>query len=80
MASERVDMIAQQLVGQCQHDLSYFCEEAGFNEDEIASEIDELCFCCEGCGWWVEAGDAHENPDGGDLCGDCCEGCNICDG
>ena len=36
-------------------------------------ELDGLVFECAECGWWCEAGEANENPDGSgeDLCDDC---------
>lgn len=41
-------------------------------EAEIYSASDELMFCCGDCGWWCDASEANECPDGGeDICDDC---------
>ena len=35
-------------------------------------DLDHEIFLCEECGWWCEACEANENPNGGgDICNDC---------
>lgn len=70
-----VERAADRLIGQCLEDYVQVFEEMGIEEtQENCEELDTLAFCCAGCGWWCEAGEANENPDGdGDLCDDCKE-------
>ena len=64
----RATDLAERLMGTC--------DDGGADLEALSvaelAELDDLVFRCEGCGWWCEAGEACENPDGGgDLCGDC---------
>lgn len=64
---------ADELRGQCMKDYVQVFEELGIPETAAnCTELDGLVFRCAGCEWWCEAGEANENPDGGDdLCDDC---------
>lgn len=73
--TERVQKLADDLQGTCKS-LGDACEALGFDQDDLTQderhELDCLVFSCAQCDWWCEAGEANENPDGGDdICDDC---------
>lgn len=62
--------LAQHLLGTC-----LGLEEAMeilnlIDEDFNLEEVDEQIMCCDGCGWWFEAG-LVINEDGYNFCPDC---------
>lgn len=59
--------IADQLLGTCDSEPD---ELLDMPSEELA-KFDGLIFRCNGCGWWCEAGEAIEGPDGEDVCGNC---------
>lgn len=68
-----VQQAAEMLMGTADKSWEQVFEELGIPETtENCTELDGLVFQCAECGWWCEAGEANENPDGdGDLCDDC---------
>jgi len=74
---EVLDAIAENLRGQCVHDIEFFCEERGINYDDLTLEdlqyIDNIVFCCAGCGWWCEIGDVADGDQQELYCSDCGE-------
>lgn len=73
--------VADRLIGQCMQDLDQVTEELGDElsiplelrrSSEFSATIDDLCFCCDGCGWWCSTEELNnEGPE--DLCDDCNE-------
>lgn len=69
--------VADRLVGQCMQDLDQVTEELNIpleirRSSEFTATIDDLCFCCDGCGWWCSTEELNnEGPE--DLCDDCNE-------
>lgn len=68
MANTRVEELAEHLQGSCE---SIGDEQDDWSEEEL-TEFDNLVFCCDGCGWWFEAGEAVDTDDG-DRCPHCAE-------
>lgn len=68
MANSRVEELAERLEGTCE---SIGDEQDDWSTDEL-SAFDDLVFCCTGCGWWFEVGEAVDTNDG-DQCTHCAE-------
>lgn len=63
---DRAHEIADELIGTCL-DLHGVATDAEFDDGELMSQLDELAFECEGCGWWCHIEEQNE----GMLCDDC---------
>lgn len=72
-----LEAIAEDLRGQCVHDIEFFCEERGINYDDLTLEdlqyIDNIVFYCAGCGWWCEITDIADGDQQELYCIDCGE-------
>lgn len=66
--SVKVEELAARLQGTCENAAD---EIEGLTDDELI-ELDNLVFCCTGCSWWCEIGEAVESSDG-DICQDCAD-------
>lgn len=66
---DRAHVIADGLIGTC---LSIHAEVSDEELDDIQlmSELDEIIFECEGCGWWCST-DELNNGGARNLCNDC---------
>lgn len=67
-----VEAVAERLIGTCVDSVESVCEEVGVNPDDIAEELDNLMFCCDGCGWYCST-DELNNETGEQLCDECNE-------
>lgn len=67
--------LCDHLVGTCQslQDALKSLELPEDTADQVASELDELCFCCSTCGWWSAAEDEAESEGGEQICIECKE-------
>lgn len=63
----RAVLVAQSLEGTCDA-LEQYATPAECNDGAFLSDVDELVFCCDLCGWWCEASERGEE---GDVCLDC---------
>ena len=77
-----LDEIVSRLQGSCDSFdgvVDSVLEEHGIEGDSMSLRqddyyrVDNVIFLCNCCGWWCEAGEAHDQ-DGEDVCGDCYEG------
>lgn len=66
---DRAHEIADELIGTCLDGHAAISDEE-YDDPVLMSQIDELCFECDGCGWWHSTDDLTD----GDLCPDCCKG------
>lgn len=72
---EVIRRIAENLEGSCQSlDAALDRENLtqGSLEQEDRDQLDDMVFCCDGCGWWhgTDERDTIEAEDG-DFCGSC---------
>jgi hypothetical protein len=67
---ERLDEIVDHLRGSCV--MLYAELEEGEDEDQVQEYISQYIFECEGCGWWCEIDELHNETDR-ELCNDCWE-------
>lgn len=63
---DRIHEIADELIGTCLNITSVVTDEE-LDDVVLMSKLDELCFECEGCGWWCHEEELNE----GTLCNDC---------
>jgi hypothetical protein len=68
--------VAEELRGQCQHNLLDVLERIGHPELEtdqaFCDAIDQEVFLCTCCGWWCEQSEAGEDNEGGEpQCDEC---------
>ena len=77
--ADAADWIADQLRGQCVHDIEHFVDhciedgrltEAESEELRLLDLIDQQVFLCDRCGWWCETSECN-NQDGDEHCDDC---------
>ncbi len=70
-----VDTYFVDLVERYQGSCSFLApiDESFLEEFDLFSELDDIIFECTGCGWWFEAGDDGEGPEGEHFCSDCSE-------
>lgn len=62
MPSERVEKLANRLLGSCDSAVDEI-EELTIEE---CRELDDIVLLCSGCGWWFEASEVDE-----ELCNEC---------
>lgn len=66
------DEIAEELRGTAES-LEAVCEHfemaEAVNDESFCSEIDQLVFCCDTCGWWCEQSEMSEDEEW--VCEDC---------
>lgn len=68
LTKERLDEIVDHLKGSC---LTIYAElEDDEDEDVVQEHLDQFIFECEGCGWWCEIDELHNDTDA-QLCDDC---------
>lgn len=74
---EKIEALAHDMIGQSEGPNSYQIEAFGLEEGfEITNEPYEMCvafdaivMCCNGCGWWTDAGEMDEDGN----CEECAE-------
>lgn len=68
----RVEEIAEALLGTCNSMLEAGATQEEENDVAFCEELDEKVFQCEGCSWWFEGGYQHV-VHGQNYCDDCIE-------
>lgn len=67
---ERAHEIADDLIGTAysQHD---FMTQEEIDDPALQAKLTDLCFECDGCGWWASTEELHNDGPSRELCDEC---------